>query len=181
MKRLPDAKKPEDDEVWAEAVKGIKRLPHREEKPSAPLIIGEISPTVDYAKVYGGNSLEELKIGSTDNIDRRTAEKFKRGEIPIQKTLDLHGYFEKDAYDAVEAFIKNAYLQGLRCVLIITGKGRQKESDDWYDKRGILKESVPNWLNAPQLRPLILSFSYARPEDGGEGALYILLRRQRNN
>ena len=180
MKKLPETQAPDDD-AWNEVLKGIKKLPSREEKPCPPLIINDIKPSINYAEAYSGDCLSELKVGSVDNIDKRTAEKFKRGDFVIQKTLDLHGYFEKEAFEAVEEFIKTAYMQKLRCVLIITGKGIKKETDEWYEKKGILKESVPNWLNTPQIRPLILSFSYARPEDGGEGALYVLLRRHRNS
>lgn len=180
MKNLTSNLKPIDDGAWEEALKGVKKLPQKEVPPEAPLIIDDIEPTVNYAKAYSGASLKPLGVGETDNIDRRTAEKFKRGEFPIQRTLDLHGLTEKDAFDAVEAFIKNVYLDGLRCVLIITGKGTLREDDDWFERKGILKDRVPQWLNTPELRPLILSFSQALPADGGEGALYVLLRRHRN-
>ena len=180
MKRLDRATVPADEDgAWAEATAGVKRLPPAEEKPEAPLIIGDIRPKINYAAAYSGEPLNRLEIGNTDNIDRRTAEKFKRGEFSIERRLDLHGLTEKEAFAAVDDFIRQAYLQKLRCVLIVTGKGITKENDAWYEKKGILKECVPNWLNAPELRPLILSISHARPEDGGDGALYILLRRCR--
>ena len=120
MKNLTSNLKPIDDGAWEEALKGVKKLPQKEVPPEAPLIIDDIEPTVNYAKAYSGASLKPLGVGETDNIDRRTAEKFKRGEFPIQRTLDLHGLTEKDAFDAVEAFIKNVYLDGLRCVLILS-------------------------------------------------------------
>lgn len=180
MKRLDQERAATDEDgAWEEVISGVKKLPSVEEKPTAPLIIGEISPTVNYAAAYSGNKLDELQIGNVDNVDRRTADKFKRGEFPIQRRLDLHGMREKEACQAVDEFIRGSYLQGLRCVLIVTGKGINKADDAWYEKKGILKDSVPSWLNSPELRPLILSLSYALPEDGGEGALYILLRRKR--
>lgn len=179
MKKLSREVRPLDDGAWEEAVRDVHKLPETPERPEAPLIIEDIIPSVDYRRAYRGNNLKNLEIGNTDNIDRRTADKFKRGEFPIQKRLDLHGYNEKSAAEAVEEFIKSAYVQGLRCVLIITGKGLKRETDDWYESRGIIRERVPQWLNCPELRPLILSFSHALPADGGEGALYILLRRSR--
>lgn len=180
MKKLSVEIKPADEDgAWAEAVQGVKKLPEVAPKPAAPLIIDEITPGINYQKVYSGERLQPLKVGETANIDRRTAEKFKRGEWPIQRRLDLHGLTEKSAYDEVEKFITGAYRQGLRCVLIITGKGYQRESDDWYGTRGVLREQVPHWLNNPVMRPLVLAFSYALPADGGEGALYVLLRRAR--
>ena len=66
-----------------------------------------------------------------------------------------------------------------RCVQIVTGKGLHRE-DDIFAARGVLRDLVPQWLNNGLLRPLILTFDYSRPEDGGEGALTILLRRRRN-
>lgn len=179
MKRLDRIVAPEDDGAWQEAISGVKKLPETEEKPQAPLIVGNITPKINYASAYSGNSLETLQIGNTDNIDRRTAEKFKRGEFKIERSLDLHGLTEKEAFAAVDDFIRHAYMQGLRCVLIVTGKGINHEDAVWYEKKGILKDCVPNWLNNPELRPLILGISYAKQEDGGTGALYVLLRRNR--
>lgn len=178
MKQPTQSIDPQDAEAWEEALKGVKKLPETEEKPEAPLIIGEIRPTIDYRNVYRGNKLTPLKAGDVDNIDRRTADKFIRGEFKIERRLDLHGQTEKTAFDLVESFVKKSYLEGCRCVLIITGKGTRKENDDWFDVRGVLKDRVPQWLNTPELRPLILSFCHARPSDGGDGALYVLLRRK---
>lgn len=181
MKSLKTDILPPEDEYWKEVVKEVQKIPQKEEPPSKPLVINDIAPHVNYQKAYHGAPLSPLTVGSTDNIDRRTAERFKRGEFPIQRRLDLHGMTEKDAYEAVNNFIQNAYIQKLRCVLIITGKGLHKEDENWFTQRGILKEQVPQWLNTLSLRPLILSFSYALPADGGEGALYVLLRAHKNN
>ena len=101
--------------------------------------------------------MQPLSLGNTDNIDRRTAEKFKRGEFAIERRLDLHGMTEKEAFAAVDEFVRKAYMQKCRCLLIVTGKGLNREDDAWYEKKGILKDCVPNWLNGPELRPLILS------------------------
>lgn len=181
MKKLSSDITPEVDELWDEIKKKTKKLPQPEPIPEAPLIIGDIKPSVNYNQAYSGNKLENLSIGTTDNIDRRTAQKFTRGEFKIERRLDLHGYTEKEAYDKVFEFVKTSYLQNCRCILIITGKGslHREEDDDIFASRGILKDQVPNWLNSDELRPLILSFSYSKPADGGEGALYILLRRNR--
>lgn len=181
MKKLNEAPKIKDCELWEENIKGIKKLKQPEIPPGAeaPLIIDEVRKSINYAEAYSGSALGRLNIGEFENIDRRTAEKFRKGEFKIERRLDLHGLTEKDAHEAVSSFIRNAYLQSLRCILIITGKGLNRETDDWYDKKGILKESVPLWLNTPELRPLILAVSHAKQEDGGTGALYVLLRRHR--
>lgn len=171
-----------EDEVWDEFVKDIKK--QKDSKiitDSKPVIIKEITPSINLFGVYQGNSLDNLTIGNTDNIDNNTAKKFKRGEFRIEASLDLHGYKETQAYDAVHEFVKSSYQSGLRCVLIVTGKGTRKyeDSDDIFANHGLLKEKVPQWLNGA-LRPLILSINHPSAKDGGDGALYILLRRQRD-
>lgn len=178
MKQIKNNAEPADTDAWLEAVKGIKKLPETEAKPQAPLIIDEIEARVNYAEAYSGNYLEPLITGELPNIDRRTADRFKRGEMPIERRLDLHGFKETEAYAEVCKFIKDAYLSGCRNVLIITGKGIKHETDDIFETKGIIRERVPQWLNTPELRPLILGMNYALPKDGGEGALYVLLRRQ---
>lgn len=114
-----------------------------------------------------------LTHGSTADIDKRTAERFKRGEMEIQGRLDLHGLTREAAHGALQGFMRESFERGRRCIIVVTGKGRRSGGE------GILRSEVPRWLNETQLRPLILSFSYAQPRDGGEGALYVFLRRER--
>jgi DNA-nicking Smr family endonuclease len=85
--------------------------------------------------------------------------------------LDLHGYTQNQAFDALGSFIVSSYQKQYRCVLVITGKGGQG------DKKGVLYTQVPKWLNHPKLKPMILMFSHAQAKDGGDGALYILLKK----
>lgn len=179
MKKLQTEILPPDEDAWQEALQGVAKLPDVPLPPEAPLIIDEVKGSINYGSVYQGNTLSPLAPGDTAGIDRRTADKFLHGEFPIQRRLDLHGLKEKEAFTAVEDFVKSAYQQQLRCVLIVTGKGIHRESDDWFESRGVLKDLVPQWLNTPQLRPLVLAFAYAQPRDGGDGALYLLLRRVR--
>ena len=109
-----------------------------------------------------------LDPGQISNIDRSTARKFTTGRLPIEDRLDLHGFNQEQAHIRLNRFIEQAHDYGLRCVLVITGKGC-----------GVLKRQVPMWLNMPRLRPHILAFNHARRCDGGEGALYVLIRRKR--
>ena len=178
MKKLPKGKTPPDLDTWLHEIEDVTAIVQPEERPSSPLIIEDIPSSVSLEGVYNANSFKYLAVGDLSNIDRNTAEKFAKGSFKIEARLDLHGYTEKTAFVAVQEFIINSYAKGLRCVLIITGKGTRKENDDWFDVRGVLKDRVPQWLNTPELRPLILSFCHARPSDGGDGALYVLLRRK---
>ena len=82
------------------------------------------------------------------------------------------------AHRALDSFIGGAAKQGLRCVIVITGKGLRGLAESVGDA-GILRNAVPRWLNESNLRPKILAFTAAQPRDGGGGALYVLLRRAR--
>ncbi len=116
-----------------------------------------------------------LEHGDTPGIDKRTAARFKRGLMPIEATLDLHGHSRDSAQSALTAFLQAHQAAGRRCVLVITGKGLKGET--WSP--GVLRTAVPGWLNAPPLRAIVLSFAYAQPQHGGSGALYVLLKRNR--
>jgi DNA-nicking Smr family endonuclease len=115
----------------------------------------------------------ELAHGAAIGIDKRQAERFRRGKTPIEGRIDLHGRTQQEAHDDLHAFLSRAHAAGKRCVLVITGKGVTGS------KTGVLKANVPRWLNEPGLRRHILAFDYAEPQHGGEGALYVLLKRRK--
>ena len=93
-----------------------------------------------------------------------------RARDPIEATLDLHGMDQDRARAALHRFLQRAHADGLRAVLVITGKGVEGE--------GILKRRAPDWLNEPAVRPLIAGVSNAERRHGGEGAMYIALKRR---
>ncbi len=111
-----------------------------------------------------------LRHGVAPGLDKRTAQRMKQGKVSIEARIDLHGHTQEEAHRALNAFLDGAHAAGRRCVLVITGKGTRGE--------GVLRAQVPHWLNAPPNRSRILAFSHAAPKDGGEGALYVLLRRK---
>ena len=111
----------------------------------------------------------DLRQGERAGIDRRTQRRLFRGDVPVDRRLDLHGLTEARAENRLAQFIETAACDGCRCVLVITGKGA-----------GILRGHVPNWLKRQPLSPYILALAEARPHDGGSGALYVLLRRKRS-
>ncbi len=114
-----------------------------------------------------------LAHGRAAGVDRRSAQRLTRGQLPVEAALDLHGHTQDQAHAALERFLNEAQARGLRCVLVITGKGTTKEAG------GVLRAQVPRWLNEPANRARILAFDYAQPKDGGLGALYVLIRRKR--
>jgi DNA-nicking Smr family endonuclease len=115
----------------------------------------------------------ELSHGKSVGIDKRQAERFRRGKTPIEGKIDLHGRTQQEAHDDLHHFLARAHASGTRLVLVITGKGITAS------KSGVLKENVPRWLNEPSLRRHVLAFDYAEPQHGGEGALYVLLKRKK--
>jgi len=114
----------------------------------------------------------DLKPGNYANIDRRTSDRFRKGEKPIDGTLDLHGMSREKAYVALHGFLKKHYAAGSRCLLVITGKGKAGEG-------GVLRQAFPAWLSEPEFAPMILAFDTAKQKHGGSGAFYILLKRKR--
>jgi DNA-nicking Smr family endonuclease len=106
-------------------------------------------------------------------IDRANAERLKRGQRAIEARLDLHGLTQSEAHRALSGFVATSRIAGRRCVLVITGRGQLGG--------GILKQAVPRWLAEPELRQHVLAIAPAQPQHGGSGALYLLLRRIRND
>ena len=119
-----------------------------------------------------------VSVGHYAGIDRNTAERFRKGDAPIDATLDLHGMTQMRAHQALVAFIHQHVRRGSRNLLVITGKGNRNAGQDMAE-RGILRESLPAWLAEPDISPFILACDVAKPKHGGMGAFYILLRRKR--
>lgn len=178
-KQLPEIDET-DTEAWQQEVQKVKRINQPQNPPSPPVYINEITPSINYQNIPNIYELSYLRTGDLSHMDGKTAQRVKRCEYKIEGTLDLHGKTEEIAYDAVTNFIKKSYLQNKRCVLIITGKGlTNTQTDDIFSSHGKLKERTPVWLNAEQLRPLILGFVHPIERLGGSGALYIILRKKR--
>lgn len=117
-------------------------------------------------------------------IERRKARRIARGLVEIDARLDLHGLQQAEAERRLRAFLLGARAQGLRTVLVITGKGRERDTDEPHglpdrSPRGVLRRSVPLWLEAPELRDCVAGIAPAHIRHGGAGALYIHLRKPR--
>ncbi len=115
---------------------------------------------------------DEYIEGSITGVSRNILKKLKRGKFPIQAHIDLHGLIKKDAEDAVRKFLISSHQRGLRCVLIVHGRGLNSP-----DSIPVLKERLPVWLNRGPARKIVMAFSSAQPYDGGTGAIYVLLRK----
>lgn len=117
-------------------------------------------------------------------LERRKARRIARGHVEIDARLDLHGLRQADAERRLRTFLLRARAEGLRTVLIITGKGGARDSEDSFvssdrSERGVLRRNVPLWLEAPELRDCVAGIAPAHVRHGGSGALYIHLRKMR--
>jgi DNA-nicking Smr family endonuclease len=109
-------------------------------------------------------------------IGRREKSHLARGKKDIDARLDLHGMTQARAHRALKSFLHHASDNGMSFVLVITGKGRTAEPGA---ERGLLKRIVPEWLGLPEFRSLVIGFEQAHIGHGGEGALYVRVRRAR--
>lgn len=111
-------------------------------------------------------------------LTRRMKRSVARGKEAIDARLDLHGLTQSEAHSALLRFLRTASARDARLVLVITGKGQRGEGDR---ERGVLRRQVPQWLGLPEFRPFVLGFEDAHVAHGGEGALYVRVRRGRNS
>jgi DNA-nicking Smr family endonuclease len=109
-------------------------------------------------------------------LGRRERSQLSRGRKEIDARLDLHGMTQTRAHRALTGFLQRAHRDGLTFVLVITGKGRTFGPES---ERGVLRRQVPQWLNLPEFRTLVVGFEEAHIGHGGEGALYVRIRRAR--
>jgi len=130
-----------------------------------------------------------LVPGALAGLDRRSGERLRKGQMPVEAKLDLHGMTQEGAHAEVVRFVEAQHAAGKRCVLIVTGKGGRADDPlrpkavpqrfTFSGGRGVLKEALPRWLNEPRLRPHIIAVQPASRAHGGEGAMYVLLKRKR--
>ena len=107
-------------------------------------------------------------------LDRRARQKLARGTQAIDARIDLHGRTQSEAHAALLRFLHRAQNSGAKTVLVITGKGGNRDSE-----RGVLKRQVPHWLESAELRAYVVGFESAGIGHGGAGALYVRVRRGR--
>lgn len=115
-------------------------------------------------------------------VNGGTEDRLRRGLLEPEARIDLHGMTESVAHHTLHGFLHAAQARGLRLVLVVTGKGnpRKDESASWMmSPHGVLKQMVPRWLNQPDAAALIAHMQPAHVRHGGDGALYIYLRKGR--
>ena len=167
--------------LFEQAMRGAQRKA-KPEKPAAPVPAPKITPRRPLPPASVPPVMPVYDKAGSPGLDRRTAQRLARGKMEIDATLDLHGHHQTAAYRALVSFITASAAAGRRCVLVVTGKGSTAPNEDAVipeRQRGVLRANVPRWLGDPRLRDKVLSIGSARPQHGGAGAYYVLLRRKR--
>jgi DNA-nicking Smr family endonuclease len=174
----------EERALWESVAKQTKPLRKRSRaaKPQ------DVAPAVDTPAAKPAISpkpLSTAKIPPTPKPDlpppplaplgRRERSQLSRGRKEIEARLDLHGMTQTRAHRALSGFLQRAHHEGLTFVLVITGKGKIGAESE----RGVLRRQVPQWLSLPEFRALVVGFEEAHIGHGGEGALYVRIRRSR--
>ncbi len=143
-----------------------------------PLKLGDLHPSVAVPKP-SPPAVAAAKPARTapSGLERREHRGLKRGLLPIEARIDLHGLYQAEAHAALVGFLMRSRAAGHARVLVVTGKGGEGARDP-FSERGVLRRSVPHWLRGPDLQSVVVGFEEAARHHGGAGALYVRLRRR---
>lgn len=164
--------RPDEARLWSLVASTVHPLPGRSlpKPPEGP------APAEPIAKAKAGASPTPRPAASVAErhtpfgIEPRRRQRLARERDPIAARIDLHGMDQDQARAALDRFLRRAWDDGYRAVLVITGKGVQGD--------GVLRRRAPEWLGARDLNPIVAGVSEAHRRHGGEGALYVALRRK---
>lgn len=171
---------PEDRRIWARVAGSVTpskpKKPPRvvpgavvPDPPAAPHPKGAIKARPPAPAFAPPAPAPSRARGLPDELEPRRQRRLSRERDPIEARIDLHGYGRFQAQDALTAFLMGAQARGYRSVLVITGQGRRGG--------GVIRASVHEWLQAPALRGVVSGFASAARHHGGDGALYVTIRR----
>lgn len=166
--------KPDEVQVWGMVAATVHPLPGREasraEREVAPVKTPAHLPPPKSVRTVAQPALRAKPREILDTIEPRRQHRIAKARDPIGGRLDLHGLDQERARAALEGFLARAWDEGARAVLVITGKGVQGD--------GVLRRRAPEWLAAPRLAHLVAGISAAHRRHGGDGALYVALKRK---
>ncbi|HVC45106.1 MAG TPA: Smr/MutS family protein [Candidatus Binataceae bacterium] len=185
--RVADGPIVDEAALFREAFAGVRRLgaARAERIVAAPEfnrnivsedaeVLAELSDLVSGQGNFELTETDEYVEGARVGLDPRLVAQLRRGEYSVQAHLDLHGMIQPDAKEALTTFIVDSVRKGRRAVLIVHGRGRRSPGG-----QAVLKHAAAQWLSHGLAGGYVLAFATARPSDGGAGAVYVLLRRER--
>jgi DNA-nicking Smr family endonuclease len=177
----------DDAAMFRQAVDGVRRLGDQRPTRVVPKaevtleivsedaeVLAQLSDLVSGVGTFELTETEEYTEGTRLGLDPRLVTRLRRGEFAVQSHIDLHGLIQADAKAALEGFIVNSVRKGLRTVLVVHGRGLRSPGG-----MPVLKHAAAQWLSHGHMGGYVLAFATARPADGGAGAMYVLLRRDR--
>lgn len=180
-RRTPDTK---ELSLWRRMMQGVSPL-HKTPQSDCEMPRKKTLPQSDKTRRTPDKSyipVETVQTPTNAGLDRRTDDKLRKGKMPIEATLDLHGMTQSVAHQRLEQFIMSAHLSGKRCVLVITGKGSRQSHEGYIlserSEKGVLKSRLPDWLNQAPLSDIVLKYVHAHQKHGGGGAFYVYLRNK---
>ncbi len=169
-----------DDEetLWSSVARSITPMRAAKAKPKSEIVPAKsVSAKSSVRAAPRIVPVPSIKPPPLSPLDRRMKQRLARGRDAIEARIDLHGMTQNEAHAALALFLRRAQSNGKKIVLIVTGKGTR--ISDSARERGVLRRQVPLWLALPEFRSLIVGFEEAHVSHGGEGALYVRLRRVR--
>jgi DNA-nicking Smr family endonuclease len=164
--------------LWAHVAAGVKPLPGRKPPPApppAPAAV-EVRPEGVFASLDPAPP-QRPRLQPLLPLERRMRQRVSRGRAAIDGVIDLHGMRQDEAHRALLAFIHRKHHDGASIVVVVTGKGERSGADGG----GVLRRMVPHWLADPGLRRCVIGYEEASLRHGGAGALYVRIRRQRDD
>ena len=179
--------KSDEKELWNKISQSIQKS--REvnsdktinEEKNTKFLKNDINTVSKYAvHVPYPNIGEKKLISGSKSMDPKVLKNLRKGKLTPEAKLDLHGLTSEQAHRALTPFIINNYKQNKRLILVITGKG-EKNYDHAHGSQnfGVLKKKVPQWLQLHPVTDCILDFVEAHQKDGGSGALYVYLKKNK--
>jgi DNA-nicking Smr family endonuclease len=175
----------EEQALWEAVTRGMRRL--HGARRAAALTVQDTAAASFASAAPAAAAAKKLAAAPPPApaplaLDRRSAQKLRRGTLALDGRLDLHGMTQDEAFQALAGFIAAQARRGHKYVLVITGKGAVRSLRDGAvvsRPGGVLRDQVPKWLAAPALRRHVQAIQPAAPRHGGDGAVYVLLRRAR--
>lgn len=168
---------PDEEDLWRKVTRTVRPLARRDElvpyPRSSPANAGAYSapPTLRSGpRRSSGTNVEKPR----PLADRSPEKRVRRGKLDVGAKLDLHGFTQDEARAALTRFLLHARADGVRVALVVTGKGGRLRSGETAP--GVLKQRLPEWLAAADLRPLVAGYAEAHQRHGGGGAYYVFVR-----
>jgi len=189
-RKRPRNLSPEEKQLWSKVTETAKPLGNRvvpaadPDNASKETLFRPKTASVAKPRTLTGmeppSKPQSRMLHDPPDMDAKLFRKMRGGRLKPEGRIDLHGMTLSEAHPKLIGFIQSAYQSDKRLVLVITGKGKQRDTGDPIPVRtGVLKHHVPMWLGQAPLSPLVLQSSPANQRHGGDGALYVYLRRRR--